>query len=112
VADDVLQLNFYQATNDAWRLLINSTIGIGGLFDVASRMNLKYYENDFGLTLATWGYKNSNYFVLPFYGSYTFRDAISLPVDFFALSAYRYIRPPRLGYAIYAVGVVSTRAQA
>ncbi len=111
IADDFLQFNFYQMTNDSWRFVINSTIGIGGFFDVASRMNLKYYENDFGMTLATWGYRKSNYIVLPFYGSYTVRDGMSLPVDFFALSAYRYIRPPRLGYGIYAVSVIDWRAQ-
>lgn len=111
VGDDFLQFNFYQMTNDAWRLVINSTVGIGGLFDVASRMDLKFYENDFGMTLATWGYRKSNYFILPFYGSHTFRDALSLPVDYYALSAYRFISPPRVGYAIYAVSVVDYRAQ-
>lgn len=111
IADDFLQFNFYQMTNDMWRFTINSTIGIGGLFDVASRMNLPFYENDFGMTLATWGYRKSNYLVLPFYGSYTVRDAMSLPVDYYALSAYQYIEPPRLGYAIYALGVVDWRAQ-
>lgn len=112
IGDDVLQLNLYQATNDFWRMAINSTIGIGGFFDVATRMNLPYYSNDFGMTLATWGYRKSNYLVLPFYGSYTVRDAMSLPVDYYALSAYQYIRPPRLGYGIYAVSVVDYRAQA
>lgn len=111
VGDDFLQFNFYQMTNDGWRLLINTTVGIGGLFDVATRMDLKHYENDFGMTLATWGYRKSNYFILPFYGSYTFRDAMSLPVDYYALSAYNFISPPRLGYGIYAVGVVDYRAQ-
>lgn len=112
IADDFLQFNFYQMTNDLWRFTINTTVGIGGLFDVASRMNLKFYENDFGLTLTTWGYRNSNYLVLPFYGSYTVRDGMSLPVDFVLLSAYRYIEPPRLAYGVYAVGVVEWRAQA
>lgn len=111
IADDFLQFNFYQMTNDMWRFTINSTIGIGGFFDVASRMNLKFYENDFGLTLTTWGYRKSNYLVLPFYGSYTVRDAMSLPVDYYALSAYQFIEPPRLGYGIYAVGVIDWRAQ-
>jgi phospholipid-binding lipoprotein MlaA len=111
IADDFLQFNFYQMTNDLWRFTINTTIGIGGLFDVATRMNLPFYENDFGMTLATWGYRKSNYLILPFYGSYTVRDAMSLPVDFYALSAYQYIEPPSLGYGIYAIGVIDWRAQ-
>ena len=111
IADDFLQFNFYQMTNDLWRLTINTTVGVGGLFDIATRMKLPYYANDFGMTLATWGYRNSNYIVLPFYGSYTIRDGLSLPVDYYLLSAYRYIEPPRLGYALYAVSVVDWRAQ-
>src|SRR3990167_93226 len=111
IVDDFLQFNFYQMTNDGWRLVINSTIGIGGLFDVATRMNLKYYENDFGMTLATWGWRKSNYLVLPFYGSYTVRDGFSLPFDFFLFSAYQFIEPPKLRYGLYAVSIVDWRAQ-
>lgn len=111
IIDDFLQFNFYQMTNDAWRMAINSTVGIGGLFDIATRMNLKYYENDFGMTLATWGWKQSSYLVLPFYGSYTFRDGFSLPFDFFLFSAYQFIEPPKLRYGLYAVSVIDWRAQ-
>lgn len=110
IIDDFLQFNFYQMTNDMWRMAINSTIGIGGLFDVATRMHLKYYENDFGMTLATWGWRNSNYLVLPFYGSYTIRDGFSLPFDFFLFSAYQFIEPPKLRYGLYALSVVDWRA--
>lgn len=111
IIDDILQFNFYQMTNDSWRLAVNSTVGIGGLFDIASRINLRYYENDFGLTLATWGWKDSRYLVLPFYGSYTLRDGFSLPFDFFLFSAYQFIEPPKLRYGLYAVSVIDWRAQ-
>ena len=111
IADDFLQFNFYQMTNDLWRLGINSTVGIGGLFDIATRMNLKYYSNDFGLTLANWGWRKSNYLVLPFYGSYTVRDGLALPVDWFAFSAYQFIKPYRLRYGLYGLSVVDWRAQ-
>lgn len=110
IADDFLQFNFYQMTNDAWRLVINTTIGIGGLFDVATRMGLKYYSNDFGMTLHTWGWRKSNYLVLPFYGSYTIRDAFSLPVDFFVFSVYPDIHPTGVRYALYALSVIEWRA--
>src|SRR5579862_6706768 len=66
MANDVLQLHFYQFANDFWRTGINTTIGVGGMFDMASRMQLPYYTNDFGMTLARWGYANSTYLVLPF----------------------------------------------
>lgn len=111
IANDLLQLNFYQASNDLWRFGINTTIGIGGFFDMASRMQLKPYTNDFGLTLATWGYKNSNYVVWPFFGPSTVRDGIGLPVDYFAFSIYPYVEPTSTRYALYTLGVIDRRAQ-
>jgi len=71
IANDLLQLNLYQMTKDICRLGINTTMGIGGLFDIATRMHLPYFQNDFGLTLARWGYKDSSYLVLPVLGSNT-----------------------------------------
>jgi phospholipid-binding lipoprotein MlaA len=109
--NDLLQFNFYQMANDLWRLGINTTVGIGGLFDVASRMNLEQYDNDFGLTLAKWGYRNSNYFVVPFWGPKTIRDVAGMPVDYFAFSVYPYIQPTSTQYGVYGLGVVDFRAQ-
>lgn len=111
IANDILQLHFYQMANDMWRFGINSTLGIGGLFDVASRMDLKYYKNDFGLTLAYWGYQPSTYLVLPFLGPNTFRDAIGIPVDYFEFSVYPYIQPQSLRYQIFGLWIIDRRAQ-
>lgn len=111
IANDLLQANFFQAANDSWRLVINTTLGVGGLFDVAERIKLKPYTNDFGLTLAKWGYTNSNYLVLPFFGPNTLRDGLGLPVDYFAFSVYPYIQPTKTRYIVYGVGVVDKRAQ-
>lgn len=110
VANDLLQANFYQATSDAWRLGINSTIGIVGFFDFATDMGLEPNTEDFGLTLAQWGYKNSNYLVLPFFGPSTTRDMLGLPINYFYLSVYPYIEPVSVRYRIYALGIVSRRA--
>src|SRR3990167_9166109 len=111
IANDLLQLNFYQATSDAWRFGVNTTIGILGFFDIASRINLPPYTNDFGLTLARWGWRNSNYLVLPFFGPSTIRDGIGIPVDYFAFSIYPHIYPSSTRYAVYFLGVVDRRAQ-
>ena len=111
IANDILQLHFYQMMNDAWRLAINTTIGIGGLFDVAARMGLEPYTNDFGLTLARYGWINSTYLVLPFFGPSTPRDGISIAVDYYGFSIYPYIYPTSTRYAIYALSVVDRRAQ-
>ena len=111
IANDILQLNVYQTLNDAWRLVINTTVGVLGFFDIASRMGLPYYANDFGLTLATWGYKDSTFIVIPFWGPRTVRDGIGLPVDYYAFSVYPYIDPPSARYSVYAVSVIDARAQ-
>lgn len=111
IANDILQFNFYQMASDTWRLGINTTIGIGGLFDVAGRIGLKPYANDFGLTLATWGYKNSNYLVLPFFGPNTIRDALGIPVDYYGFSIYPHIRSWKARYEIYGLSVIDRRAQ-
>jgi phospholipid-binding lipoprotein MlaA len=111
IANDLLQFNFYQSANDIWRLIINTTVGVGGLFDIGSRIGLKQYSNDFGLTLAAWGYENSNYLVLPFFGPSTPRDGVGIPVDYFLFSIYPYIQPESTRYEIYGLGVVDRRAQ-
>ncbi len=111
LANDALQLHFYQFANDFWRLSINTTIGIGGVFDMATRMNLPYYSNDFGLTLARWGYQNSTYVVWPFFGPSTIRDGIGIPVDYYGFSIYPHIYPQRTRYQLYAFGVLDRRVQ-
>ncbi len=110
VFNDVLQFNFYQATSDAWRLGLNSTVGILGFFDVATELGLEPNTEDFGLTLAQWGYKNSNYLVLPFFGPSTPRDAVGLPVDYYLFSIYPHIYPTRQRYELYGLGIISRRA--
>lgn len=111
IANDLLQVNFHQAANDFWRFGINSTVGIGGLFDVATTLQLPAYNNDFGLTLARWGYEQSNYLVLPFFGPSSIRDGISLPVDYFAFSIYPYIGQDTIRYGLYSLGVIDRRAR-
>lgn len=72
-ANDLLQFKFKQAFSDGMRVLVNSTVGVGGLIDVAS-MNLDKHNEDFGQTLGYWGVGNGPYLVLPFLGSSTLRD--------------------------------------
>jgi len=110
VINDLLQGNFYQTTSDAWRFTINTTVGVLGFFDVASYMGLEPNTEDFGLTLARWGYKDSNYLVLPIFGASTVRDGLfGLPVYYF-MTPYAYISPMEVSYAIYGVDLTSRRA--
>lgn len=70
------------ATGDSvGRVLINTTIGIGGLFDVASELNIEKHPADFGLTLGRWGVGSGPYLVLPLLGPSTLRETVALPVN-------------------------------
>lgn len=84
VFNDLLQGKFAQAANDTGRFGINSTIGLAGLFDVASLLNLKKSDGeDFGQTLGYWGVPEGPYLMLPLIGPSTLRDAPSRIVDRF-----------------------------
>lgn len=75
VANDIFQLKPIQALSDTSRFIINSTIGIFGLFDVASLIGLEKHDEDFGQTLGYWGVGSGPYLVLPFLGPSNLRDA-------------------------------------
>ncbi len=83
VVNDLLQLNLADAATNTLRFVMNSTLGLGGLFDPASEMGLYLRETDFGATLYHWGMPEGAYRELPFFGPSTDRDAAGLVVDFF-----------------------------
>ena len=74
--NSILQGKFVESADVFGRFLINTTVGLLGFFDVASKMGIPYYNEDLGQTLATWGYKDSNYLMLPFFGPSTTRDGV------------------------------------
>jgi phospholipid-binding lipoprotein MlaA len=79
--NNLLQFKFEAAGKTFARLTFNTTIGLGGLIDVASPMGIEAYEEDFGQTLGYWGAGSGPYLVLPFFGPSTLRDGLALPVD-------------------------------
>ena len=82
VVNDVLQLDLGQASNDLGRLAVNSTLGVGGLFEVADPMlGLEKNKQDFGQTLAHWGVEQGPYLVLPLFGPSTLRDSFNVAVN-------------------------------
>jgi phospholipid-binding lipoprotein MlaA len=83
-ANDVLQLRLGAAATTAGRFALNSTIGVGGLFDVASKQKLERQTGDFGQTLYVWGMRRSDYLVVPVIGPTNVRDLIGTTVDFVA----------------------------
>lgn len=83
VVNDLLQLRLDRAVENTLRFAINSTIGLGGLFDPAGRIGLHGRHSDFGETLHAWGVGEGAYLVLPVIGPSTERDALGLVVDIF-----------------------------
>jgi phospholipid-binding lipoprotein MlaA len=83
-ANNVLQLRPAAAATTLGRFALNSTLGLGGLFDVAATQGLNKQSGDFGQTMYVWGYRDSSYLVLPIVGPTNVRDAIGTGVEFAA----------------------------
>ena len=81
LANDVLQLDGDKAANTFGRIVINSTIGLGGLIDVAGKIGIPRHENDFGITMGKGGIAEGSYLVLPFAGPLPPRDLVGTGVD-------------------------------
>lgn len=84
MVNNALQGKFVPAFSDLGRITLNTTLGIGGLFDPATAVGLERYDEDFGQTLGAWGVPSGIYVVVPFLGPYTLRDGIGSIVDDFA----------------------------
>jgi len=80
------QGKFEDSLTATGRFLMNSTVGVLGFVDVATKVEIPDYDEDFGQTLAVWGWKNSRYLVMPLFGPYTVRD-------FLGRSFYGYFHP-------------------
>jgi phospholipid-binding lipoprotein MlaA len=83
LANDVLQGDGKKAAHTLGRILLNSTIGLGGLIDVASKLGIPYHDNDFGITLGQNGVAEGSYIVLPLLGPLPPRDLLGGGVDGF-----------------------------
>lgn len=110
-----LQGKGMQGLSDTGRFVVNSTLGIGGLFDMATPMGLTRHEEDFGQTLGVWGVAEGAYLVLPLFGPSTFRDVPGLAFSA-ATNPLNYVgpNPPRVEIVLPtgAAGGVDQRARA
>jgi phospholipid-binding lipoprotein MlaA len=88
-ANDLLQFKLVQGFSDGTRFVVNSTLGVFGLIDVASTGGLKKHDEDFGQTMGKWGIGNGPYLVLPILGPSTLRDTIGLYGDGYASPIYQ-----------------------
>lgn len=111
IINDGLQWKWKQASNDTGRLLVNSTIGLFGLFDVASKTGLERSDGEnFGQTLSVWGVPRGSYLVLPFLGPNTVRGGFALPVDW-ASSPIQYLESSNAQLGLNVLDVVHVRAE-
>ncbi len=81
IVNDLLQLKLRDTAADVGRFMLNSTLGIGGLLDPATRVGIARNDEDFGQTLGRWGMPAGPYLVLPVLGPSTLRDAPALAAD-------------------------------
>ena len=113
-ANDLLQGDFQGAGDTAARFLVNSTLGFGGLADIAAEIGKPPRDEDFGQTLAVWGAGEGPFVVLPLLGPSTVRDTAGFIVDSYADPVNMYLRNNDLNALVYArtgLGVVDTRSR-
>ena len=86
--NSILQWNGTKTVETTGRFLVNSTVGLFGFFDVASRMDVPRHQEDFGQTLGYWGVGDGPYLVLPVLGPSNVRDGVGLVPDWLVYSAF------------------------
>lgn len=109
-ANDVLQLRAEAAGTTLARFAMNSTFGLGGLVDVASREKLPRQSGDFGQTLYVWGVRDSEYLVLPVFGPTNTRDLIGSTIEFVALTPINLLAPAGIAAGAREFGVAGSTA--
>lgn len=85
LANDLLEGELGNAGRTATRFVVNTTVGLGGFFDVATQLNIEGHHTDFGITLALWGIGEGSYSFTPLLGPSSTRDMIGRIIDTFAL---------------------------
>jgi phospholipid-binding lipoprotein MlaA len=110
VLNNALQGKLQAAYEDVGRILINSTLGFGGLFDIASAAGVEKHNEDFGQTLGVWGMDSGSFLVLPILGPTSTRDAVGRLVDY-TTDPLTYVDPASAGFAAHGTDAVDTRSQ-
>jgi len=108
--NDLLQFKLVQGFSDGMRFLVNTTIGVFGLIDVASAGGLKKHDEDFGQTLGKWGVGNGPYLVLPILGPSTLRDSAGLYADGYVSPMYQ-LQNMRTRNQVYVARGINRRSE-
>lgn len=110
LVNQLLQGHPVYAAQSLGRFVMNTTLGMAGLFDPASAVGIPRRSEDFGQTLGTWGWRNSRYLELPLFGPRTVRDTVGLAGDL-PLSWIRHVDDGNARFALQGLQLVDTRAQ-
>ena len=108
--NQLLQGKVGESINTMARFMMNSTVGLAGFFDISTKAGIPYINEYFGQNMAVWGWKDSRYLVMPFFGPYTLRD-------FAGRSFYGYFHPVSYmvrehnAYYLIAIDLITLRAQ-
>ncbi len=108
--NDLLQGRGEQAYNSFGRVLINTTLGFGGLFDVAGNAGWYKSENDFGVTFARWGASSGPFLMLPIVGPSNVRDTFGWAANVAANPLTFIVKDPTAYYSAWGVNFINTRA--
>lgn len=110
IVNDILQFKLGQAFSDITRLVFNSTLGLGGLMDVSTGMGFPKHDQDFGQTLAKWGFGSGPYVVIPFLGPSTVRDAVGYAVASTVVTPLAYINDTEVYAGLMSLNYVDFKA--
>ena len=108
--NNLLQGKFTAAYTDFGRIAINTTLGVGGLFDVASEAGIDRHDEDFGQTLGYWGIEDGPFVMLPLFGPSSGRDVVGRFVDY-KTDPLTYIDPNRVQNIMWGTRIVQRRSE-
>jgi phospholipid-binding lipoprotein MlaA len=111
LGNDILQLRGMNTMQTTMRIGLNSTIGIAGLIDVSSAMGLNMHINTFGRTMQTYGWQNSSYFIIPFLGPSTVRDALGMIPDVVFNPTWYIINSYYISIGLFLINGLDARAK-
>jgi len=107
--NNLLQLKFGRAANDVGRILVNTTVGVVGVMDVASNLDMPKSGEDFGQTLGVWGIGNGPFLVLPVLGPSSARDTVGLVADWY-LDPVNYVEGGEVRWSLTGLRLIDRRA--
>lgn len=107
--NSLLQADPENSFKSLWAFILNSSVGVGGLFDAAGEVGLKYRTTDFGQTLAMWGFDRGAYVVLPIIGPSNTRDSVGRLADAL-MNPFNYVDDP-WPYVMWGATAIDKRSE-